>query len=236
MTSYPRTPVDRSLPLRERKKLRTRRALADAALDLFLHKGFDTTTLDELVDTVEVSKRTFFRNYASKEDVAMAAELELWDAYVSELAAREIHGPVLTVLREALSTAIRGLGDEWDRRFIATRGLAARNPALRDHSLLLSVTVQERLVEQLETKLGIDSRQDVRLRLLGEFSLSAWRCGAKNWVAGRGHDKTDPARGGRGREFDPGKAVAKLGGTTTLIRRVAEAFDAIPESLALSAP
>ncbi|HZE34086.1 MAG TPA: hypothetical protein VE198_21965 [Actinoallomurus sp.] len=79
--------------------------------------------------------------------------------------------------------------------------------------------VQERLVEVLETKLGIDSRHDVRLRLLGEFSLSAWRCGAKNWVAGRG-----------GHEGDDG-----TGGVTTLVRRVEEAFDAIPASLSLTA-
>ena len=37
---------DRSLPLRERKKLRTRRALADAALRMFTEKGFNATTLE----------------------------------------------------------------------------------------------------------------------------------------------------------------------------------------------
>jgi AcrR family transcriptional regulator len=210
---------DRALPLRERKKLRTHRVLADRAVRLFLDHGFHETTLDELVDAVEVSKRTFFRNYRSKEHVAMAAEYELWDAFVAEVADREIRGPVLIVLREALSAAIRGMGEDWDRRFIATRGLAARTPALRDHSIVASINVQERVVEVLEDKLGIDGREDVRLRLLGELSLSAWRCGAKNWVAGRGFG------GHRGQ-----------GGTETLVRRVEEAFDAIPASLALAAP
>jgi len=45
-----RPPLDRSLPLRERKKLRTRRALADAALRLFTQNGFDATTLEELAE------------------------------------------------------------------------------------------------------------------------------------------------------------------------------------------
>ncbi|GAB3297160.1 TetR/AcrR family transcriptional regulator [Parasphingorhabdus pacifica] len=219
MTSDASTPTEPSLPLRERKKLRTRRALADTALRLFLDNGFDATTLDALVEEVEVSKRTFFRNFASKEDVAMAAESELWDAYVSEAVGRELHGPVLTALRDALSASILRMGDDWDRRFIATRRLAARTPALRDHSVLSSINVQERLVGELERKLCIDSRVDVRLRLLGEFSLSAWRCGAKNWVAGRGYS------GHRG-----------FGGRESLVRRVEEAFDAIPESLALSVP
>lgn len=211
----------RELPLRERKKLRTRRELADAALTLFAERGFEATTLDELVDAVEVSKRTFFRYFPSKEDVAMAAESELWDTYVAEVAAREIRGPVLTTLREALSSAILSLSDDWEQRFMRTRWLASHTPALRNHSLLSSMEVQERLVEELEAKLGMDSRADVRLRLLGEFSLSAWRCGARNWVrAGRAD-----WRSGRGH-----------GGRAALVRHVDEAFDAIPASLSLSAP
>lgn len=208
--------------------MRTRRALADTALRLFLDKGFQETTLDELVDVVEVSKRTFFRMYTSKEEVAMAAEVELWDAYVAEVAARELRGPVLVFLRDTLVAAITGLGADWDRRFLATRGLIARTPALWDRSLLLSVTVQSRLVEELEAKLGVASRKDVRLRLLGELSLAAWRCAAKNWVAGRGHGPTGP--------------IEKLGtwkgpgGSKVLIRRVTEAFDAIPDSITLTAP
>lgn len=223
MTTQSPAPAERDLPLRERKKLRTRRALAEAALRLFLAKGFDAVTVDELVDEVEVSKRTFYANFGSKEDAALSAELELWDAYLAEVTARDIHGPVLTALREALSAALTGLGEDWARRFLPTRGLAARTPALRNHSLLLSMTIQEQLVEVLETKLGIDGREDVRLRLLGEFSLSAWRCGAKNWIAGRGQRKSAASRRG-------------TGGITTLIDRVDEAFDAIPASLALTAP
>lgn len=221
--------VDRALPLRERKKLRTRQALADTALRLFLDKGFQETTLDELVNAVEVSKRTFFRMYGSKEDVAMAAELELWDAYVAEVEARELHGPVLDFLRETLVAAIKGLGEDWDRRFLATRGLIGRTPVLWDRSLLLSVTVQSRLITELEIRLGVNSREDVRLRLLGELSLAAWRCAAKNWITGRGYTGPRGPRQKLGQWKGPG-------GSKELIRRVEEAFDAIPDSLTLTAP
>jgi AcrR family transcriptional regulator len=211
------TATDRTLPLRERKKLRTRRLLADTALRLFLDKGFDEVTVDELVTEAELSKRTFYANYTSKEDVALAAEHDLWDAYLAEVRARSISGPVLVVLQEALSAALAGLGEEWAGRFLPTRGLAARTPALCDHSVLLSMQVQDALVEVLEDKLGIDSRGDVRLRLLGEFALSAWRCGAKNWIRG--------LRGSRTLRIKDGIA--------TLARSVDDAFDAIPASLSL---
>ncbi|MFI5613169.1 TetR/AcrR family transcriptional regulator [Amycolatopsis sp. NPDC051903] len=217
-------PAERDLPLRERKKLRTRRALADTALRLFLENGFDTTTVDHLVDAVEVSKRTFYANFESKEDAALAAEIELWDAYLAEVQARDIHGPLLAALHDALTAALQRLGDEWTRRFLPTRGLAARTPSLRNHSMLLSMSTQERLVQLLETKLGIDGRDDVRLRLLGEFCLSAWRCGAKNWV--RGAQEPDV----------PSSTRRKHGGIAALIGRVDDAFTAIPDSLTLAIP
>ncbi|MFR9723393.1 TetR/AcrR family transcriptional regulator [Streptomyces sp. MS19] len=208
---------ENALPLRERKKRRTRRELADTALRLFLDQGFEATTLDDLVDTVEISKRTFFRTFPSKEAVALAAETELWDAYLERVAALRPRGEVLTVLHEALTGTLAGMGPEWTGRFLATRGLAARTPALRDHSDLTSIAVQRRLVELLEDRLGIDSRGDVRLRLLGEMALAAWRCAAKNWV-----------RSGPGARED-GVRLA------TLITAVDEAFAALPAAVTLGA-
>lgn len=208
--------TDSNLPLRERKKRRTRRELSEAALRMFLEHGYEATTLDDLVDSVEVSKRTFFRNYPSKEAVALAAETELWDAYVATLGERGVRGPVLDALRDALTATLSQMGDEWLRRFLATRGLIARTPTLRDRSDLVSLTVRRRIVETLGDELGI-SGHDVRLRLLGELALGAWRCGAQNWI--RGGTRT---RGSRK--------------VTGLVREVESAFAAIPDAVALRAP
>ncbi len=218
-TDTPAPDDDSALPLRERKKQRTRRALADAALTLFSERGFDRVTLEELAAHAEIGRSTFFRYYGTKEDVAMAAEGELWDAYIAQFAQHTGHGPALDALRASLTAAILSMPDGWDHRFLRTRRLAAGTPVLHDHSILSSMKAQQRLVEILEEHLDTDSREDVRLRLLGEFALSAWRCGARNWVAGRGPDGYDTQRG--------------HGGTTTLARRVEEAFEAVPAALTL---
>ncbi|GAA1917559.1 TetR family transcriptional regulator [Streptomyces sodiiphilus] len=208
------------LPLRERKKWRTRHTLVGTALRLFRQHGFAEVTLDRLCAEAEVSKRTFFRYFASKEDVALHAEAELQEAFARRLAAAAAEGPLLGVLRASLIAAIEEQSSSWEERFIAGRYLAARTPGLRDHSTLSWYAAQSRVVEALEERLGADGREDVRLRMLGEFALAAWRCGVRNWVASRGH--------GHGNR--PGH-----GGRPELVRRIEEAFDALPAAVALTA-
>lgn len=60
--------------LRGRKKQRTRKAIADAALALFLERGFDDVTLAEIADVAEVSVKTILNHFGSKEEVMLDEE------------------------------------------------------------------------------------------------------------------------------------------------------------------
>src|SRR5215469_4051538 len=132
-----RPPLDRSLPLRERKKLRTRRALADAALRLFAEKGFDATTLEE-------------------EAAAIEAEAELWTAYLAALADRDLSGPVLGELHQTLAAAAAGLDPGWDERFVATRRLIAAESALLRYVEHYRAGIKGEVVACLADKLQLD--------------------------------------------------------------------------------
>ncbi|WP_198387745.1 TetR family transcriptional regulator [Rhodococcus pyridinivorans] len=205
--------------LRERKKQRTHRQLEEIALELFSAEGFDAVTLDRIAATAEVSKRTFFRYFPSKEDVALAAEAELWDAYIGIVSGRYPRSevPMLDALRDSMIAAIEERDPDWERRFVATRRLVAGNIALRHHSNALTLTAQERLVSVLEEHTGADGRADVRIRLLPELAFAAWRCGVKNWVRTERHSLRRGA-----------------GTRRSLIARVQEAFAALPGAVSLT--
>jgi len=204
--------VDRSLPLRERKKLRTRRALADAALRLFTQNGFDATTLEELAGEAEVSKSTFFRFFPAKEAAAIDAEAELWTAHLAALSGRELAGPVLGELHQSLAEAVTGLGPDWDERFVATRRLIAAEPALLKYVEHYRAGVKDSMAARLAGKLRLDDG-DLRLYILAELTTTAFSLSGRDWVR----------RGGRG-------------GRTALLEGFDRAVQAIPASLGLSAP
>ncbi|AGZ44214.1 TetR family transcriptional regulator [Actinoplanes friuliensis] len=60
-----------SAGLRARKKLRTRDAIADAAISLFLARGFDQVSVSDVAAAAEVSKPTLFRYFPTKEDLVL---------------------------------------------------------------------------------------------------------------------------------------------------------------------
>jgi AcrR family transcriptional regulator len=210
MTTHP--PPDRSLPLRERKKLRTRRALADAALRLFTDEGFDATTLEELADEAEVSKSTFFRFFPAKEAAAIEAEAELWQAYLTALAGRELPGPILGELHQTLAATIAGLDPGWDERFIATRRLIAAEAALLRYVEYYRTQIKNQVIACLAGKLRLDP-EDLRLHVLAEIVTLAFTLSARPWVYRDGH-----------------------GGRKALLEDFDDAVKAIPASLDLAAP
>ncbi len=72
--------------LRERKKLRTRATLIDAAIALCERQGFDGTTVDQIAAVAGVSSRTFSRYFATKDAIGIALIDEVLDRAAAHLA------------------------------------------------------------------------------------------------------------------------------------------------------
>ncbi|MFC4014254.1 TetR/AcrR family transcriptional regulator [Nonomuraea purpurea] len=73
------------MPRREQRKLRTRRALVESALRLFMAKGYESTTVAEIAAAAEVSPATFFNYFPGKEEVIFADRLAQAEALAQAL-------------------------------------------------------------------------------------------------------------------------------------------------------
>jgi len=75
---------------RDRHRVEVRTNLYDAAVRLFSERGYEATGVDDIADAAGVSLRTFFRYFASKDDVLFAKEMDATD-YVTDLAHQPAH-------------------------------------------------------------------------------------------------------------------------------------------------
>ncbi len=150
--------TDPSAGLRERKKQRTRDALVEAAFDLFRRKGFEATTVDEIAEAVELSPRTFFRYFESKEDVALTLQDKQFSALYAAFATRPAHEPVITALRHATVAVIRGCEDGTGGvdpdRFSCVQQMMRESPAVYARSLELCTVRLAGLAAHVAARMG----------------------------------------------------------------------------------
>lgn len=91
---------------RDRKRNETRDALRTAAHQLFAEKGFSRTTIDDITAAADVSRRTFFRYYTSKEDLLRVEVADLLPVILAALRARPAEEPPLRAILGAVISLI----------------------------------------------------------------------------------------------------------------------------------
>ncbi|MFD9287639.1 TetR/AcrR family transcriptional regulator [Streptomyces sp. NPDC060030] len=156
--------------LRESRKRRTREALLHAALRLFLTQGYDRTTVDEIVEAVEVSQRTFFRYFVNKEAVALAAQEAVDARFLAELRQRPASETPFEAMRQAVlhawSTLPESGGTDMtpELRVRAYRMIES-TPALRAAHTRRTVGLEQQTTALIAEREGIDPEADPRARV-----------------------------------------------------------------------
>jgi AcrR family transcriptional regulator len=154
---------------RERKKRQTRDALLHSALRLFEAKGYEHTAVREITDAVDVSERTFFRYFASKEDLALSFIRDSTDAFVAELAARPADEPPFTALTSSFRASLRALtadeGDAARSSYLLVIKLIDTTPTLLAALMRYMHGRDDEIVRVLAAREGVDPDTDRRPRV-----------------------------------------------------------------------
>ncbi|PGH50584.1 TetR family transcriptional regulator [Streptomyces sp. Ru87] len=174
--------------LRELKKRRTRTALLHSALELFTTQGFEATTIDQIAEPVEVSQRTFFRYFASKEEVAFAVPDTVESHFFDAFRARPPAEPPMTALRRAMRATWETFGESVEGISPALHmrmyQLIESTPALLAVLMCRSAAMEERLAEEIARREGLDLDADPRPRVLVAAFTGVMRATGRIWGAG----------------------------------------------------
>jgi AcrR family transcriptional regulator len=135
--------------LRERKRERTRRALVDAAAELFERKGYDETTIAEIAAAAEVSARTFFGYFASKEEIVFPDSAERVQIALDSIADRRPQDRPVDVLLRALQRVAEVDTDMVSRLAVVRVQLIMDVPAVRGRGLQILFSAQRQIARRL---------------------------------------------------------------------------------------
>ena len=163
---------------RERKKQKTRRALADAATRLFAERGYEETTIADLAAVAEIAPRTFFSYFPAKEDV-LFADVDDRIARLSRLELRHsgesLPEGLRRVAREVLDSVMADVGGEEAKIRI---GIIGSRPSLQAAALLRQRAAERMLAGRLHDAYPDELDRVIAAAVVGAFT-SAIRAAAE---------------------------------------------------------
>lgn len=178
--------------LRERKKLETRRLLRRAALDLVAERGLSNVTVEDIAEAADVSPRTFFNYFPSKEAALFGGDSDRAARLRDRVATRAAGRPAIEALREVMaedaeeiSGELRSLGGnlaDWLCRMKQARA----DPHVRAAHAGQMARTERALAEGLAARLGTDLETDPYPGVLAAATVGVVRACTAFWAGSGG--------------------------------------------------
>lgn len=164
-----------------RRPVTSRDEIEHIALELFAVRGFEATTVDDVAHAAGIGRRTFFRYYASKNDVPWGAFDEMLERMRARFAALPADIPVMAGIRETVLDFNDIPVDErpWHRQRLR---LILETPALQAHSALRYAEWRRVVADYTGERLG-QLPTALLPRTLGHVCLGAALSAYEQWLA-----------------------------------------------------
>ena len=178
--------------LKTRKQEVVRQAIFDAAIDLFIRKGFNETTIDQIVEAAGISQRSFFRYFATKDDLVAYRIAGYGDALVAAIRACPPEAPALEVVREVCLAGLQYSRSEPRTQQIME--ITAQNLAARQANRAAMVELEIRLSEAYAVRTKTASKYSLEPRMLALVTLMVGDLARSSWFVGEAKDTSTALR------------------------------------------
>ncbi|MBK3543373.1 TetR family transcriptional regulator [Streptomyces sp. MBT60] len=168
-----------------------REVLAQAAFQLFLERGFERTTVDDIVARAGVGRRSFFRYFPSKED-AVFPDHERCLAEMTEFLAAADGGDPVGAVSDAARIVLRmyAANPEFSvQRYRLTREV----PGLRTYELSVVRRYEQTLAGHLRSRFGEDGDGALRAEVVAASVVAAHNNGLRLWLRSGGEGDPEVA-------------------------------------------
>jgi len=154
--------------LRERKKQKTRETIVNVALELFCKKGYEQTTIAEIGDAAEVSPRTIFAYFPTKEDILFSDTPVVHERWARALEGRAEGITALDALRQIIAESlVLGPSELLRRRIVACDQTLQRSERAR------MAPFEQMMVEAIAKDLSTDP-DDIRPQIVAAALIAAF--------------------------------------------------------------
>jgi AcrR family transcriptional regulator len=165
--------------LRDRQRAQIRADIRRAAFRLFIERGYDAVTTEEIAAAAGVSPRTFFRHVPTKDELLLAPVRHGGAAIVSILEQRPVSESPDVALINAIIARTRSF-DEADIEEWRKALLVAPDPLGK--LTMITPADKERAMKLVAARMGANPEADIRPGLLVQLAFAAGDYGFQQWV------------------------------------------------------
>jgi AcrR family transcriptional regulator len=174
-----------NIGLRDRKRLETHARIREEAIRLFLTHGFESVTLDQIAAAAGVSRRSLFHYFTSKEEMVLAAKVEIGPRLAEAVARRPADEPTLDMAEGALTDMAQHFQGPEMR---ALARLISGTPSLQAGDHAKYAELENVLARALAQRRGVPEN-DLEIVAVAATAISLMRHASDAWLA------TDDGRG-----------------------------------------
>jgi AcrR family transcriptional regulator len=165
--------------LQGRKQDFVRGEIWNAAVDLFSRNGYDRTTVEEIADAAGVSRRTFFRYYASKDDLMVKAIDSYGDLLASAIRSATPGAASIEIVRQVVARVAEAVIVQ--PRVRDNMAISMKSPTARRAQLGELEIVSERIAGEYARALGRRARKAYTAPLMASLTITVLTQAFRTW-------------------------------------------------------